>query len=96
MKQDNPNKWKYDNVETIFFDSTHKDYYDIDIKMIKADDNFKLFILLGKDGRLEFNCLLEESNNNLKSEYENLKKDLYELSLSEFIEVYYKKLKSNL
>lgn len=95
-KLDNPNLFIYNDLDTLECDSIFKESYDLNIKLIKADNKYKIFVFIGKDSKLIFNCLLVESTDNLQNEYDTLKSEINNLTLTELFDKYYKKLKMNL
>ena len=92
-KENNNNLFIYDEVENIDVESVHKDGYDINIKRMKTGSIYRVFIFLGKDKEVVFNCPIAESTESLSYVYETLKEDVVNLSLEEIINKYYEKLR---
>ena len=90
------NNYIYDEVDTLMYDYKNIDKYTINIKLIKVNNEYMIFIYIDSIDELLFNGLLEQSNDDLKDKYELLREDLRYLSFENFIDKYYDKLKSNI
>lgn len=94
-KANNPNLFIYDEVETCNYDYICKEGIDINIKMIKANNLYRIFIFISRQGTLLFNGMIKESNNNLIDDYNILVNEINCLSIENLIDKYYEDLKRN-
>ena len=90
------NNYIYDDVYTIMYDYKDIDNITLNIKLIKVDNQYMIFIYIDDIDKLSFNGLLEESDKDLTKSYELLKEDLRYLSFENFIDKYYERLKNNI
>lgn len=94
-KANNPNLFIYDEVETCNYDYVYKEGFNVNVKMIKNNNKYKIFIFISKQGILLFNGILKESNSNLIDYYNVIVNELNSLSIEDLISKYYEDLKEN-
>lgn len=89
------NKYLFEDTEIIEYDENIIEGWIINTKLIKAHGVYMIFVLIDKNEHLGFKGLLEESEDDLSDQYSLLKEELKDLSLEEFLNKYFEKLKNN-
>lgn len=96
-KNTNPNYNLFKNIETIDFYDVDKELYDMNCKLVKIKGKYKIYIIIAinkDDSSLDiiFNGVLEDNQNEIELVYEDVKKDIKELSVEQFINKYYEQI----
>lgn len=90
LKENNPNLYIYDEVETIEYENIHNNGLSLSVKMIKVKESYKLFFFVSKIDKLILMYLIEESENDLSTKFNSIFSDLCSMSIDMFINKYCK------
>jgi len=71
------------------YDSREYDLYEFDISLNKQDKEQIICLFIEKENNLMFKGIINRSTNGLNVEYNNIKDDLLNLKMEEFIDKYY-------
>lgn len=88
MKKNNEQLYIFDNLETLKYNSCHKDGLFVSLKLVKVENIYKIIFQVSKENKIILIYLIEESEQDLSNKYENIVIDIKQMNISSFINKY--------